>query len=70
LYARFTICATTHILVKDQLRIARAFETTVRRQANRLSLSCFAGVRFLPRLKAGVSSEISDEARRTCRATA
>src|SRR5690606_29485870 len=56
----FTSCAMSYILAHDQLRIARAFETPVRLAANRLSLSCFAGVRFLPRLKAGVS-EVPDE---------
>jgi len=34
------------------------FETPFRLAANRLPLSCSAGVRFLPRLKAGVSSEV------------
>src|SRR5690606_40235556 len=42
------------------LRIARVFETPFRLAANRLPLSCSAGVRFLPRLKAGVSSEVFD----------
>src|SRR5690606_16880170 len=40
--------------------VPRGVSTPVRLAANRLPLPCSAGVRFLPRLKAGVSTEMPD----------
>src|SRR5690606_28260286 len=59
-----------HIIQLDRLRAVRVFDTAVRLTANRLPLSCSAGVRFLPRLKAGVSSEVSDDQARPRRTEA